>query len=255
MLQKQVKLQPGAQSRLHNCIFNQTWSYLLLHVVQAIAAKQLCDWVWHSPVNNEPLVNINHRAVVTFLTNLQTDLCVAMWAQKAFSLKECSKDVFLNMFLLVHYAFTITGCQSCVSMEEVCFCSQLATDCDSLSALQRELPCARSVFCCRCCLSHAAPCEAVAGARSSRSSRKECSSVLSCSGQDWVFYGAVWVRQTVWHPPLPQHVQSLIASHALKADGTTVISSGMSDYTAIYHVFMCWYKLLECILIICRCIR
>lgn len=47
---------------------------ICMWATQAVAVKQLCDWLWHSSFNSKPLVT-NIRALVTFPTNSQTLMC------------------------------------------------------------------------------------------------------------------------------------------------------------------------------------
>ncbi len=181
------------------------------------------------------------------------------------------KAVFLFTSLLLHYADQ----QSCVCVWKKCvflFSScQLhlvvspAVGAPVLSESQQ------SVFCCWCWLSHVPPCEAFAGAHSSSSSRrrrrrKEICSVLSCSGQYWLFCGAVWVRLSDSPPPSPTcsithwlPLSSSIAAgktHALKADNTTVRHRmGFSLLSLTALLLMCLHKAWRCIVILYRCIR
>lgn len=147
--------------------------------------------------------------------------------------------------------------KKCIFPFSSCHCLRLvvfpAVGAHVLSVFQQ------SIFCCWCWLSHAAPCEAFAGAHSS-SSRKETCSALSCSGQYWLFCEAVWVRLSdspSLFPCMLNH--SLIASlffhcswqsTCITADNTTLLLSLMSGSTVTCLVFMC-----SCIVIFYRCIR
>ena len=136
-LQKQGKLQPRAQSRLHNYDFHQKWSYLSLHVSSARCNSQAAVWLGLTfpPSTMNLLSTLARELRWPFLLTNRT-----VWGgvdtQGGFLERICSKDVFLFTFLLFHREWE--------RVEEVCVPRSPDNDCSLLSALQRELLCSPS---------------------------------------------------------------------------------------------------------------
>lgn len=216
--------------------------------VHAVTAKQLCDWVWHSPFNNEPLVNISQRAAVTFLTNLQTGLCLD--TKGDFLDRICSRDAFLFAFLLFHREW------ACV--EEVCVPALLimiAAFCQPCSGSSCAV---RVPAKCTLLLVLAVTCGSMWGFCRSTQQQQQKEGDLLCSQLFSPVLTVLcgWDCLTPPHtppssPPSPTcsvtHWLPLPSStaagktHALQADNTTVLLSLMSDSTVSCHVmsFVC----------------
>ena len=244
-LQKQGKLQPRAQSRLHNYDFHQKWSYLSLHVSSARCNSQAAVWLGLTfpPSTMNLLSTLARELRWPFLLTNRT-----VWGgvdtQGGFLERICSKDVFLFTFLLFHREWE--------RVEEVCVPRSPDNDCSLLSALQRELLCSPSsskvysavgVGChmwlhVRLLQEHTAA--AAEGRRPALFSAVQPST--DCS---------VWVRLSDSPPSPPSPTCSVThwlplpsstaagKTHALKADNTTVLLSPVSDSAVRCHVVSC----------------
>lgn len=180
--------------------------------VQALTHQQLWDWAWYSPLR-QWISCRRYPESCNCLSSKQTNWLVLQYGHRHLFLKAWSIDVHLwwrHMIFIAHWQNRV--------------CVHVCTHFASVSpAVGVHVFSAWSIHS-HCWLSHAAPCDALAGVQSNSSGRKETCSVLIRPALI-----VLWscVGETVWHPHFPPPLRegsghwlpllsSQLAKHALQ---------------------------------------
>lgn len=232
----------AAPTGLHNSIFfNHNWSYLWLSVSGAGWNTPAAVWLGLSSLlNNELLVHISYRA------DQDSQKCVLKYWHYCQARGRTDHVPDLQKQDEAHISPGVSF--KSVRVEELCsrvLCFPVRPAGGARVSSQLRWGC--------CCWpSHVAPCEVSAGAHSS-GGRKESCSVLSWSGQHWLFCDDEWVRLSgsPTSPPtvlfmfsrlFPPVFLYLWGQTHVTADKTTALRV-CSSVTG--HVFVCMCKFMK----------